>query len=561
MKKVINIAICFVLVGCMVPIGIQDGEMKVNKAQALPNSTGKEFDFLEEIARAAGLTTGTSVATVSGVLGAGLGFVASKGLSIDIDGNGVNNLAALVDAADYPDWDTLTTEEKEIWDNDRTEYDAQKFNSLMAAFGLESAHQRYITADNFEWTNEEQTILQKLKNVGDNWVNRAGNSITNINELLTSDATNVVAQYQGLNTNVINGTDIVDWPDDLPDYVYTTLTNRVTIEYSNTKYIYATNIEVYAIVNRGSSNFGIILFSKYPFKYGYSSRSNGYWPSEPNLNSDGAERIKNENVFYSAWSTTGTGGASEIRTNAPLNYLTNDQMNSLYSNIGLVFGQSSVTEQYEPDLPGYPDDVSQEPNQIVYYPVQGINDDTTWEDFTSEPEKDDHETAPTPEVNDDLAGIVELLKQFKFYVTGQLKVHDEGLHEVLGDIYFEVSNIRGILERWFQIDTAPDVIGEFDFPELQTRSEGLLDTISSLAPFGALNLLSEMVAILSTTGNLADPEMEFDFDFFPGHEYKLNLDLSWMDDAKPVFNFACITTLVLGLLGSTIRIIEMEATG
>lgn len=108
-------------------------------------------------------------------------------------------------------------------------------------------------------------------------------------------------------------------------------------------------------------------------------------------------------------------------------------------------------------------------------------------------------------------------------------------------------------------NTVDEVIGDFDFGEVAENASLLMDNASQLAPFVGFELMAVMLQIWSATG-VHEPNLDMQFNFMPGSNEMVTIDLSWLTDAQPLFNMMCISMLLLCLINSSVRIIEQEAT-
>ena len=114
--------------------------------------------------------------------------------------------------------------------------------------------------------------------------------------------------------------------------------------------------------------------------------------------------------------------------------------------------------------------------------------------------------------------------------------------------------------KWLLVSaTADQVIGDFDFGELADNANAVMENASTLAPFVGFELIAVMLSIWASVG-VHQPNLDMQFNFVPGTDGIVNIDLSWLADAQPLFNMLCISMLILCLVNSSIRIIEQEAT-
>ena len=642
MKFRTKILACFIalsLVALTLPVRLDFNtldkrvELKANEAEAVVPVAGAAAAFLAEIAAASGLTVGEFVATIAGItaVGTGMGIAIDEGINYGNDAS--VNLGNLIDAADYPAWDSLTSEQQEAWGS-KEYYDSAKFNSLLDAFDLGDARERFYSSSggNIDYTSSETSRLEQLGRIGQNWINNGSNTVNDILSSFSVGGQQYLKDSFTLNTAVIHGSDYAGWPENAPSTVVLTYASKIYTQRqtSNTNMQYAviqTDKPVYMLpytfsyTTGGDQYYGSLVFDANEFNYNYAtvnySPVNGVFP-EPNLstiNTQPTQQTYNDKIYYEATASMGKKFNNTIANFESNGYLTSAQITALRNAIPLIlFGENLNIGSAPVDIVGYPEDISQDGDLNVYFPATGIVPGSDWQDYETQPD-----TPPIIDEEVDLTEIIELLKRFhftvdynllvqdnplrsavmeiassvnrfnfytqygelkvhdqrlqdamslllgnfQFYSTGELKVHDAGVYSAISDMsnYLGglLTQIQATLSGFFVTDTAGDIIGDLDFPELGDKAADLVDTISTLAPFGAVALLSELVAILSQTGKIAKPEMTFDFDFMPDQQYEVQIDLSWLDDVRPVINVFCIITLVIGLYGCTARLIELEA--
>lgn len=609
-SKILACFLAFALVVLTTPICLNFDtrknsiEIQSNKAHAVVPVAGAAAAFLAEIAAASGLTVGEFVATVAGITTIGTGMAIATDAGINYGNDASVNLGNLIDAADYPAWDSLTQEQQEAWGT-REYYDSAKFNSLLDAFDLGDARERFYSSagGNIDYTSSETATLEKIGSIGANWINNGSNTITSLLDSMRPTYLQDVSNYVGHSTfkNVI-GSDIEGWPSTAPESMYVNIGDYllVTRYYSGTNknwyYQVQASDDVYFIIYSGPQYYTyVFMFSKSGFSYGYNYKTLGV--NDPlvldsvNVNSQAETRTYQDKTYYYKTIAISQGGYSFKECNMAYNTSSNNPTNYVNQVIPLILFNDDITGSLQgitPDIVGYPEDIQEQGDTNIYFPSVGIVPGTDWNDYETAPD-----TPPIIDEEVDLTEIIQLLQRFHFTVdynllvqdnplrsavmelvsimnkftfyagTGQLKVHDEGVFDSIGDMgsYLGglLQQIQTTLSGFFVTDTATDVIGDLDFPDLGDKAIDLVDTISTLAPFGAMFLISELVAILSQVGKIQTPSMVFDFNFMPEHEYNLTVDLSWLNDVKPLINFACILTLIVGLAGTTARLIELEA--
>ena len=614
-------------------------EIQPNQAHAVLPIGAAAAAFLADIAAASGLTVSELVTTVVGMTAVSTGMGIAREAGINYGNAASVNLGNLIDAADYPAWDTLSEEQQESWGS-KENYDSAKFNSLLDAFDLGDARDRFYSSDggNVDYTSDELTRLEQLGSIGQNWIKNGSNTVQNIIDSMNPQYQNVFQNFIGRSTyKKITGADYDNWPSGAPDELYINVGNYCMIKSgpdASNRYIYMqtqSTADVYYIVmyrNYGNGRYAsknIYMFSKSGFKFGSNTKTIAAdkpvvldpvsaTTDSREMNGTGDYSGK----FYYNGGYVSEGGSSDyVESTMMANQFTGTNLSWVNQVEQIILFSEDATAglgSATPDIVGYPEDILTQGDTNIYFPSTGIVPGTNWQDYETQPE-----TPPIIDEEVDLTEIIELLKRFhftvdynllvqdnplrsavreiassldrfnfysqygelkvhdqrlqdalslllgkfQFYSTGQLKVHDEGVYDAIGDMSRTLggllNQIQATLSGFFVTDTATDVIGDLNFPDLGDKAVDLVDTISTLAPFGAMFLISELVAILSQVGKIQSPSMVFDFNFMPGQEYGLTVDLSWLDDAKPIINLACIVTLIVALAGATARLIELEA--
>ena len=612
-SKIFACFLALALVLLTTPIGLnvdtqnKSIEIQSNKAHAVvPVAGAAAAALLSEMAAAAGMTVSEFVVSTVGMIAVGTGMGIATNGGINYGNDAAVNLGNLMDAADYPAWETLSSESQEAWGN-KEYYDSAKYNSLLDAFGLGDARERfYSSGGGFEFTADETDRLAQIGRIGQNWINNGSNTVDSILESLSPDTQETIVNYIGHGSfKEIDGTKINGWPSGLATDLFVNSGDYCLLKHGPRKYndamqigyvqVQSTSDVYYLVCVEPSGDFrsyGIYMFSKSGFNFGWTNQ-NIPVDQPANLNqvsmtTQSATATYQGNTYYYGYLTSsGTGFNTKCECTMAINYINWKNRDILAVLPLLLFNDDSILDGIgptEPNVEGYPDNIGDDGQTEIYMPALGINPNNTWNEYTTQPE-----TPPDTGDEVDLTEIIELLKRFhftvdynllvqdnplrsavleivstlnkfKFYnVTGQLKVHDEGVYEGLGDIGGILRQIQSTLSSFFVTDTATDVIGDLDFPDLGDKAVDLVDTISTLAPFGAMLLISEVISILSQVGKIQSPSMVFDFNFMPGEQLDLVIDVSWLDDAKPVINVFCIVTLIVALAGATARLVELEA--
>lgn len=526
---------------------IKGALIEKNEAHAVAPVFAGASAFLAEMATAAGFASaGDFVATIAGVTAVGTGMNIATGAGINYGNTAADNLEALIDAADYPAWDTLSSSEQTAWGS-RENYDSSKFNSLMTAFGFGDAYGRYQNGwgqggnGEFSFTGTEQTTLDKIKSIGDNWANGIGNTIDDIRSGNWISSNDVIGWYPAT-AGTYDGSSDSNWPSNWPNtvrFIESQTANYVDSQGRSKTYITNVPVRMLSTYNSSTGSYIGYLISNSTFTYKLSTSSS--WQT-PNYNSG-------NNYYIFNWT-------SSSNTNLPITTISSS------SNGNYVLGKiaNGTVDLEEPqEILDYPatDIENGDLNQtVIYFPASGIDSSTNWDDFLTYQE----------EITEDLSGIITLLRhidsdlhKFNFYNDGLLKVHDEGVFDELSDIYLLLMEISS---KIVSNDTAsaPEIIGDFDFDDIADRVPNLLEVIENVAPFGAMLVLTELYTVLSIIDPIDDPEFVVPFQFGGlDDNLEVTIDLSWMDDIKPVINFFCILMLLLAMTRVTMRIVELEA--
>ncbi len=583
------------------------GNLNINGNTAHANPVvAPALEFLSECAAATGLSSSQFVATVAGVSTVATGTAWAKDQGINLGASLGHNLDALLEAADYPDYNTLDTETQEAWGS-KQNYDAAKLNSLMDAFDLGDARERFYSSGggNFEWQDGEREGLQRLQRIGSNWLLGAANNVSDILASLNSETyMNVYEGYLGVsNYKEIKREDYPGWPSNAPEKLYVGKgnANRLICKKSTSRLynVFETSDDVYWIgYYISGSAFGVETFNYdgYSAMTGTKSVNDSsykpelnYWPSASSTSN--ATSITNSGYSFYSWGRqTNTAFQSIEETTLPFNQLESNQVSFLKTIEALILQGQELNIGVMPEsINGYPENVQSEPEQPVYYPDDGITPKTTWSQLTTEPTGGGSGGGETgKDYTSLLQRIIELLEQFKYYADGTLKVHDHAVLTAINELNNEIagmgtnvdlskleryvsegfqavdddiSGIRDDLSRIIAILSTPDVhdvVGDFDYDALLGNADALRERLATLAPFGAAALMAAMLAIWSGSGVLQTPKFDVPFNFAVNDNI-VNIDLSWLEGVKPVIDFFMISMLIFCLVNASMRIIELEA--
>lgn len=518
-----------------------------SNAFATPTPVNNASLFLEEAAAEAGLTSGELIATMSGAIAISTGMSLGVDNGIKLGNSASQNLNNLIEAADYPDYSTLTNEQQTLWGS-KENYDAAKFNSLMGAFGLASDRDGFYGSGggNFEFSQNAKDRLQQFGRIGSLWVNRAAASFEDVRGTVSN--TDVVKQYYGVTDNeLINSNNYDDWPSGVPNDLYINKGNILIYQGTFTQYYEVTNIG-YWVVFRNSSNASI------------------YWSVVTQTESQIAV-YNNEPTFGNMTSTTYNGKTYWYQDYSQYPFVSNNPslnmtisgtlastpswLNRLHWAIIYYLDKGTDLGELTPNIADYPDEVPSGTTN-VYFPSSGLTPIASWPMFlTAGSDSGDGGNGSVV----DLSEIIALLQQFQFYSNGDLKVHDLGVYDALSDIGTQLDLIISKIGLGSNTGTQ---IQTFDWGPFQTKSELLGQELEELAPFGAIFLVSNLVETVSEIAVISEPKLEIPFNFFPGNDETIEIDLSWIDDGRAVINVFVILSLMLSLAAVSIRFIEIE---
>lgn len=366
--------------------------IKSNKAFA---EEGLNQQFIERMAENAGLSSAdfvvTAGATASYATGTKLwgnaGWMLGSTLSESLDG--------LVDAADYPAWDDLSDSEKSEYGT-KVEYDSAKFNSLMSAFGYGTVYEGFISSGGgtFEPGTEVQRSLSRLGRIGAIWKAGFGNKLSALQSLITDRSV-----ITGFAVSTTVGFDSMEpgsyWPSNFPRNVYVNNGRGFWVEGTQRAGVnfwrYSSGTVVYFVVCLSDSKTGVrvFAFSKDPFSYTYGYDGN------TQISGDARLKSKNGENYYTNWLATGLSFNTDkeiivdpaIAYNIEFSFSSSDVDNFAYEYLfeHVITGESESIE-------GYPE--PENPDELVYIPSRGLEDNSDWDDITTEP---DGPVVPGPE--------------------------------------------------------------------------------------------------------------------------------------------------------------------
>ena len=501
-------------------------EIQSNKAHAVVPLAGAAAAFLADVAAASGLTVGEFVATVVGMaaVGTGMGLATDAGINY---GNAASvNLGNLIDAADYPAWDTLTSEQQQSWGT-KQEYDSAKFNSLLDAFDLGDARDRFYSSSggNIDYTSDELTRLEQLGSIGQNWINNGANTVQSIIDSMNPQYNSVIQGYIGHSTyKKILGEDYENWPSSAPDELYINVGNYCLIKSgpdASNRYTYIqaqSTDDVYFIVMYRNAASGVYasknvyLFSKSGFKFGTNSKTvldgNPVILDTVTPTTDSREINATGNyagsVFYNGAYVSEGGTSNYVESTMMANQFNGSNLSWINTVEQIIlFSEDATAGLGAPvaDIVGYPEDILTQGDTNVYFPSTGIVPGSNWQDYETQTD-----TPPVIDEEVDLTEIIELLKRFHFTVDYNLLVQDNPLRSAALEIASSLNRFNfytqyGELKVHDQrlLDALSLLFGNFQFystGQLKVHDEGLYDGIGDMSNHLA-ELLQQIQATLS----------------------------------------------------------------
>lgn len=120
-----------------------------------------------------------------------------------------------------------------------------------------------------------------------------------------------------------------------------------------------------------------------------------------------------------------------------------------------------------------------------------------------------------------------------------------------------LTNQDGVLKQirdLLNVSNPNQLVGDFDSVEFDTNVDDLVSRLATVAPFGALLMVSAELDILHSVSAIQQPSFKFPFEFF-GQE-TVTIDLGFLADARPLFNFVVVFGFVYMLLIYSIEFIK-----
>lgn len=348
-----------------------------------------DVEFIESLAVKSGLDPGSFVVTAVTTASYSTGIPLFK-TTAKLDDDLATALGHLVDAADYPDWDTLDQGQQSIYGNKKN-YDASKFNHLMAAFGYESAYEEFKGSGggNLDLSKDLESKLGVFGRIASTWMAGGANSVRAL--------VDTVSDIAKIKTFPVSSSSVLSfepqgsyYPSSYPDSIG--VNQGYGFFYSNTRvWVVSASSEVFYLVYWNTSNrsFEWLMFSLGNFTVSYG------FEDDPQIVRNANQKTKGNDVFYtyglvSAYSAGSTLDPSVVTVPFRLN------TGSFNDNLvhEFLFEADVVAGDSDERIPGYPEDGVVNPEQETYFPEQGLDKDTTWPIITTSPGEP---VAPRPE--------------------------------------------------------------------------------------------------------------------------------------------------------------------
>lgn len=386
---------------CCAPldIGFDAAKVDIQRSEAFADyEPGAATSLLESMADVAGLSVGDFVATVAGATAVGTGLAVASDAGMRMGNDAAVNLGNLIDAADYPAWDTLTSEEQANYGS-AAEYNGVKFNSLMSAFGLGDLVDGYYSSytgsggGSFDPDDGESETLAALGRIGLRWAAGLGNVLGDIQGLVARDA---VAGYLGADvtgdTVKVDGTGLEGWPEGFPTEFYVNRVNRYYWKKDNDPIFnpgvihrhwrtFSQTVYVMAFKLADSDGISVWAYNETPFK---SIENYVINPPEPTYDASAGTSELGDYYYTRSMAGGNNNPVTEITLHVNDSELTLSNHNGggkFRAAIPLILYGAKLTGGGGNTVPDYPETVDE--GEKVYYPSEGITYNTTWNEYTT----------------------------------------------------------------------------------------------------------------------------------------------------------------------------------
>lgn len=132
------------------------------------------------------------------------------------------------------------------------------------------------------------------------------------------------------------------------------------------------------------------------------------------------------------------------------------------------------------------------------------------------------------------------------------------LHTDFGTLETNISNIgnsvNAILALIAMDDVVSDVVGDFDSVDFSDNVDDVKDDMQNIAVYSSVVALGTYISQLNVQP-VNDPSITMPFTFAGSNE-NVVISVSWLDDVKPLINFALLFMLFLGLTAWSVNIVS-----
>lgn len=366
----------------LVPLGLQNSG-QVQRSQALAEAeepyTGADT-FLDLCSRFADIKASQLVSTVGEIVTITTGRPVSFDGGLSPRATLAGNLGSLLDAADYPAWDTLSEADKQAWGS-QGNYESAKFNSLMRGFGLGDSLDDFkgTPGGSFTFGDEAKKRLKQIGRIGALW---AGGASAKIGELqaLIEDSTAIDGWFvpgESGSSISFDGNEIVGWPTSVPKnldigygsecWVYK---SNGAVETDYAKYPSVTSRDVFWLIFGNTSTSAITpchmyRFDANAFQAKIATSSENTSMSDAQLTSvTGYEPyyyFRTSQFFNRGWNTS-----------MPYNVVSSmPSEGDVKKALAIMIGEGLAPESSSALIPDYPTEPV-DPDERVYMPNDGI---------------------------------------------------------------------------------------------------------------------------------------------------------------------------------------------
>lgn len=529
-------------------------------SRAYAYDSGSDLEYIVIQAENAGMTPSEYVTVI--VYGASVssGYNLANESGVNVNKSLESNLKGIVSSEDYPEYDLSKTSLSE------DEYNAARFNSLVTKNTTigDSDYQAY-KSDPVGYTISDyvKTQLENIANVGKAALSFPGAMFGAIKDFFKPKEDFEDWLPQG--SNEFDGSTIGDWPSNIPKHPVISLVQSVHSQDASANIMVFGNFSkpVYCFIwRRTTTQINIIACYPEPFN---ATLSNG------NSVAASSYQYQNEIVYYwnSSYNSSSSINDAYIR-NMNIPVTTNDAD----TNTSVSSSQAKIAAWYICHTPisgggsGGHEQVDQYPSEtpgsstLIIIPGGGMTQSTTWNEMLSQQQI----------VNDNVQNILNTVDKFGFDTDGCLYTFDKHLYEVAQNFTFVVNShelkvydevISGKLDNILAEIQKPtnnqvnSTVNNFNWVEYQARAREFETDLTDVAPFCAIFLSKMVIDEIALVDPVEDAKFEIPFGFF-GNNNKIGIDLNFLDDARPFFNFFTICLLVMSLARGTLHFVNSE---